>query len=168
MAAPRAFVDRIVSAMRDVHPYEEPAYDVYETTTPQRNFGMGALGELPSAQVLKNFLKTVKHALHADLLRFVGDPKSRVQRIAVCGGAGSDLLPEAIRAHADVLVTADVRYHTFHAAAGSLALVDAGHWETEQSILRVIADRLRQAAGRAGDPLQIFITEQSTNPIRTL
>ncbi len=60
MAAPRASVDRIVSAMKDVHPYEEPAYDVYETITPQRNFGMGALGELPSAQVLKNFLKNCK------------------------------------------------------------------------------------------------------------
>ena len=165
MTAPRASVDRILSAMKDVHPYEEPAYDVYETITQQRNFGMGALGELSSAQVLKNFLKAVKHALHAEVLRFVGDPKSRVQRVAVCGGSGSDLLPEAIRAHADVLVTADVRYHTFHAAADTLALVDAGHWETEHSILHILADRLQQAARRANAPIRIFITEQSTNPI---
>ncbi len=168
MAAPRASVDRILSAMKDVHPYEEPAYDVYETITPQRNFGMGALGELSSPQLFKNFLKTIKHVLHAGVLRYVGDPKSRVQRIPVCGGAGSDLLPEAIRAQAEVLVTADVRYHTFHAAAGTISLVDAGHWETEHSILRIIADRLQQAAGQASTAVRIFITEQSTNPIHNL
>ena len=168
MAAPRASVDRIISAMKDVHPYEEPACDVYETITQQRNFGMGALGELPSALLLRIFLKNLKHALHAEGLRFAGDPKSRVQRIAVCGGAGSDLLPEAIRAQADVLVTADVRYHTFHAASGAIALVDAGHWETEHGILPVIAERLQQAVDRVNASVQIFITEQSTNPIHIL
>jgi dinuclear metal center YbgI/SA1388 family protein len=168
MIAPRANVDRILSAMKDVHPYEEPAYDVYETATPQKNFGMGALGELPSEQSLKTFLKSVKHALHAEALRFAGNPRNRVRRIAVCGGAGSDLLPDALRAHADVLVTADVRYHTFQAVPDTLALVDAGHWETEQCILRSVADRLAQAAGRANAPLKVFITEQSTNPIHIL
>ncbi len=50
-----------------------------------------------------------------------------VGRVAVCGGSGSEFLEDAIRSKADVFVTADISYHAFQAAAGRIALVDAGH-----------------------------------------
>jgi len=168
MITPRASVPKVIAAMKAVHPYEEIAYDVYFVENPNSNFGMGALGELPKPQSLGAFLKFVKRTLGSKALRFTGNTANKIQNIAVCGGAGGELLSEAIAAKADVFITADIRYHTFHAAAGNIALVDAGHWETEQIILKPIADRLRSAASAENEPLTVFITKHITNLIQTM
>lgn len=167
MIAPRARVQAIVTAMKRVHPYEEVAYDVYPLDNDDPNYGMGALGELKRPLPLKAFLQHTKRALKAEALRYTGDPRKRVKTVAVCGGSGSDLLPVAVSHNADVFVTADIRYHTFH-SAGTLALVDAGHWETEQVILEPLAERLRQAARERKERLQVYVTRHSTNPTQYL
>ncbi len=168
MIAPRARVSDVVAAMKAVHPYEEVAYDVYEVENPNPNFGMGALGELPRPQTLAKFLKDVKRRLGCKALRFTGNPVQKIRTVAVCGGSGSDLISDAVAARADVFVTADVRYHTFQRAAGEIALVDAGHWETEHIILERMADRLRNAGKAARSPLSVFISKKSVNPVRTM
>jgi putative NIF3 family GTP cyclohydrolase 1 type 2 len=101
-------------------------------------------------------------------LRYTGSLAHKIQNVAVCGGAGSDLLPDALAAKADVFVTADVRYHAFQKATDGIALIDAGHWETEQIILKPIAARLRSAARAVHEPLTVFITKHKTNPIKIL
>ncbi|MBI4429222.1 MAG: Nif3-like dinuclear metal center hexameric protein [Ignavibacteriales bacterium] len=165
MVVPRAQVKTVVESMKTVHPYDEIAYDIYQVDNLSANFGSGAIGELPKAQSLRTFLERAKKTLQAKSLRVAGDLRNRVKKVAVCGGSGSDLLPAAQRANADVYLTADVRYHTFHAAEDSLALVDAGHWETEHVILQPLADRLRESAHRNGKSIHVFVTKLSTNPI---
>jgi len=168
MIAPRDVVSDVIAAIKAVHPYEEPAYDIYFTENTNPNFGMGALGRLPKPQQLGYFLRSLKRILSVEALRFTGSLTHKIQNIAVCGGAGSDLLPEAITAKADALITADVRYHAFQKANNSIALIDAGHWETEHVILKPIAARLRSAARAAHEPLTVFITKHKTNPIKIL
>ncbi|MBI3578914.1 MAG: Nif3-like dinuclear metal center hexameric protein [Ignavibacteriales bacterium] len=168
MVAPKARAQVIVNAMKTAHPYEEAAYDIYPLENTNLNFGMGAIGNLKKRISLKSFLTSAKKALNAEGLRYTGKLSGQVQRIAVCGGSGSDLLGDAIRAKADVLITADVRYHTFHSAENNIALVDAGHWETEHIILEPIAVRLREAAKQSGDTVTIVVTKNSTNPIHFL
>jgi dinuclear metal center YbgI/SA1388 family protein len=168
MIAPRANLSSVIAAMKTVHPYEEIAYDVYLVENSSPNFGMGVLGVLPKPQTLGSFLKSVKRKLGAKSLRFTGNIAANIQNVAVCGGAGSDLLPKAVAAKADVFVTADVRYHAFHTAVDKIAIVDAGHWETEQIILKPIADRLRSAAHAANKPITVFLTKHITNPIQTI
>ena len=51
--------------------------------------------------------------------------------MAVCGGAGSFLINEAIKQHADIYITADLKYHEFFAAEGRMLLADIGHFESE-------------------------------------
>jgi dinuclear metal center YbgI/SA1388 family protein len=168
MIAPRSIVSSVVAALRSVHPYEEPAYDIYFIENPNPNFGMGALGKLPKSQQLGTFLKSIKKNLGVDALRYTGSLTHSIQNIAVCGGAGSDLLPDAIAANADAFVTADVKYHTFQKAHDSIALIDAGHWETEHVVLKPIMDRLRSAARIAREPLTVFITKHKTNPMKII
>ena len=148
MIAPRAIIPDVIAALKAVHPYEEPAYDIYFIENANPNFGMGALGKLSKLQPLGFFLKSLKRTLGVEALRYTGSLAHKIQNIAVCGGAGSELLPDAIAAKADVFVTADVKYHAFQKAYETIALIDAGHWETEQIILRPIAVRLRSAAKR--------------------
>ena len=113
-------------------------------------------------------MKSVKHLLGIQALRYLGNSARTVQTVAVCGGAGSDLLTDAISAKADAFVTADVRYHTFQKANGTIALIDAGHWETEQVVLQPIAARLKAAARSAHEPLHVLITKHNTNPMKTI
>ncbi|HEY4612723.1 MAG TPA: Nif3-like dinuclear metal center hexameric protein [Bacteroidota bacterium] len=168
MIAPRATVNTVVAAMKKRHPYEEVAYDVYPLENDNPNYGMGAIGKLSTSVPLKTLLQRVKKSLKAEAVRYTGDLKRRIHNVAVCGGSGSDLLPLAIKAGADAFVTADVRYHTYHSAEGQIALIDAGHWETEHVILEPLAERLRQAARLRNERLAVSITQYSTNPTHYL
>jgi dinuclear metal center YbgI/SA1388 family protein len=168
MIAPRAKSNEVIAAMKSVHPYEEVAYDVYTLENTNPNFGMGALGELRQPTALRFFLTRIKKALSAESVRFVGDVHHRVRKVAVVGGSGSDLLNEAVAAKADVFVTADVRYHTFHDAKGRIALVDAGHWETEHPVLSSIESRLHEMIQRRGETVRVSVTDYSISPTHCL
>lgn len=165
MVAPRARVHHIVAVMKDIHPYEEAAYDVQYLATPSSNYGMGAIGELPKQVPLKKFFKHVKRVLGTTYLRCNRNDDHSIQRVAVCGGAGSDLIPDALRAKADVFITADVGYHKFQNLPDSFVLVDAGHWETEQFIVQGIAHRLQKVVTQTGAPVRVFLSNSQKNAV---
>lgn len=168
MVVPRALVPQVVATMKDVHPYEEVAYDVLPVDTPNPNYGIGVLGELKKPESSTMFLKRIKRKLSASVIRYSTGYTSDIKRVALCGGAGSDLLWEAVRAKADALVTADVGYHLFHGLPDSFLLVDAGHWETEHLIVPVMANRLQQVVAQTNAPVKIYTSDVITNPIRFL
>ncbi|MGA3244536.1 MAG: Nif3-like dinuclear metal center hexameric protein [Bacteroidota bacterium] len=167
MIVPRERVNAVVAALKSVHPYEQVAYDLYTLENTNPNFGMGAVGDLPRSMTVKEFLTKLKKAISAESVRYSGALNQKIRRVAVCGGAGSELLDQAISAKADIFVTADVRYHPFHDAAGRIVLVDAGHWETEQCVLPVLASKLRTWAASQDESLVVSITQHSTNPIHS-
>lgn len=163
MVVPGPRVAGVVAAMRAAHPYEEIAYDLYPVETPGRDYGMGVVGELDRPLNLRAFLGRVRRSLSIPHLRYTGDPDRLVRRVAVCGGSGADLLPAAVAAGADVFVTADVKYHAFHDSTGTIALIDAGHYETEVPVVRSLARRL---AGRLrGTGIPVMSTRVKTNPV---
>ena len=93
-------------------------------------------------QSLQDFAVFVKKALHADYVT-VGDAHRQVRKVAVCGGAGADLIGLALAQGADTLVTGDVKYHEAQQAVFSgLNIIDAGHQPTELPVLDDLADRL--------------------------
>ena len=158
----------VVAALRAAHPYEEVAYDVYPVQQPTTQAGLGAVGTLPEPMPLQTFLKQVAERLEAGSLRYAGDPEAIVQRIAVCGGSGSDFIGQALRAGADAYVTADVTYHRFFEVLASdghprMALVDAGHYETEALTERLLQSWLAQRF----PSVDWQRTATRTSPIRT-
>lgn len=165
MILPKVRADVVIDAMKAAHPYEEAAYDLYPLINESPQYGMGSIGTLASLQSLGSFLKKVKKALGSDQIRYTGNLRKTVRTVAVCGGSGSELLDVAVRSGADVFVTADVRYHAFHDSDGRIALVDAGHWETEQVVLPAIAARLQQSVLNKRKQVSVLITNQRTNPI---
>ena len=166
MIAPRRATKNVVRAMTKAHPYEEVAYDVYPLENAAGEYGMGAVGTLRRDVSLRVFLATVRRALDAPALRWSGDPRTPVHRVALCGGSGSELLPDAIASGAEVFVTADVRYHTYHEAEGCIALVDAGHFETENPVVAAIVERLRRETLSRGARIPVRAASVSTNPVR--
>ena len=113
--------------------------------------GAGMVGELPRALESDKFLLKVKELTGQPSIRTsTHDPKKKVKRVAICGGAGSFLIPDAIAAGADIFLTADLKYHDFQRAEGRIIIADAGHYETEQFakeiIYRTISEKFRNFA----------------------
>ena len=166
MVASRRAVGGVVRAMTEAHPYEEVAYDVYALENASGEYGMGAVGTLRRKVPLRTFLATVRRSLNTPALRWSGDPRRPVHRVALCGGSGSELLGDAIASGAEAFVTADLRYHTYHEAGGRIALVDAGHYETEIPVVAAIVERLRRETLRRGERIPVRAASGSTNPVR--
>ena len=107
--------------------------------------GCGRIGVLPEAMPLTDFLTHCKTVLKANGLRYY-DAGRPVKHLAVMGGAGADSLVDAWKKGCDTYVTADIKYHQFQEAAClGLNLIDADHFSTENPIIPVLADYLRQA-----------------------
>jgi putative NIF3 family GTP cyclohydrolase 1 type 2 len=64
-------------------------------------------------------------------LRYVEGKHNQVQKIAICGGAGADLVEEAIKQGADAFISADFKYHELQAAFRQITVVDMDHWVSE-------------------------------------
>ncbi len=157
---------KVVTALKAAHPYEEVAFDRYPLANYHGGYGEGVVGELEKTIPLAQFLKEIQNKLKVKALRYVGNPEKPISRVAVCGGGGSELLLEAIAQGADAFVTADVRYHAFHDAAGRIALIDAGHYETEQPVVYSIVKKLTESMETKSEHLRIEAAVTSTNPVR--
>ncbi len=146
MEVPAWHVEAAVRALRAAHPYEEPAYHVVASLHPDTGTGLGAIGLLPAPLGRDEFLARVCRALGTPAVRATRGP-GQVQRVAVCGGSGSDFARDALAAGAHAFVTADVTYHKFFDVLGAdgapqMLYVDAGHYETERHAEALLQDGL--------------------------
>lgn len=113
-------------------------------------YGLGRWGVLQEEMTPAEFAKGVKRALHARGARAVLG-KSPVRTVAVCGGAGGDLVARAAALGADAYVTADVKYHEFlEAKERGMTLIDGGHFATENVVVPVLQHRLAARFEREG------------------
>lgn len=156
-------VKNILKALEQVHPYEEIAYDLIPLDNPNVNYGSGAIGELKEKYDTDTFLKYVSEKLGIKSFRYNQDGRKEIKLVGVCGGAGSDLLNEAISKGCDALITGDVKYHSFHDAEGKILLVDAGHYETEIHSLDEIQLRLERMI--PDKKVKVYRFSGTTNPI---
>ena len=99
---------------------------------PSPDVGAGMVGSLPYPMPTQAFLAQVKICLGLPILRVSDIASPAVSRVAICGGAGSFLIGDAIRQNADIYLTGDMKYHDFQRAEGRITLVDIGHFESEQ------------------------------------
>ena len=166
---PGARLAKVLARMLKTHPYEEVAYDLIPLANTRNDIGLGRIGRLPAAIELQQFAEQVRKQLNLPSLRLVGEPLRKVSKVAVCGGSGASLLSEALRQGADCLVTGDVKYHDAQRArAEGLALIDAGHFGTEQIMITELSSRLRQALTERQLPIEVIEMTAEQDPFVTL
>ena len=172
MLAARHLRATVVAALRAAHPYEEVAVDVYELAATPAGTGLGRVGTLDEECTLQEFASRVSSRLPSTPggVRCFGAPDRTVRRVAVCGGSGDSLLPDAAAAGVDVFVTADLRHHAAseHLAAGGPALIDPGHWASEWPWLPKAATALIEAlevAGHAAATVETHVSTLVTDPV---
>ena len=107
-------------------------------------YGLLRCGSVP-AQSMEDFLPHVKATLGCNGLRYVSSGKP-VSKVAVGGGSCAGAMLDALKAGCDTFVTADVRYNQFWDAQDlHLNLIDAGHFQTENPVIPVLAAKIAAA-----------------------
>jgi dinuclear metal center YbgI/SA1388 family protein len=169
MVLPRAARDAVVAALRRAHPYEEPAFDVFELAGWAADRGAGRIGVLRQPRSLRDFADEVASALPRTAAgpRVSGDLDRTVTTVAVAGGAGDFLLDDARASGADVFVTSDLRHHPaseFREHPGAPALIDVPHWAAEWTWLPVAQDALTAVLDQRGLAVKSEVSRICTDP----
>lgn len=150
--------------MLKAHPYEEVAYDLYPISNVLPQVGSGMIAELEEEVDLIEFLRHLKQSMQAGVVKYTDPVKERIKKVAVCGGAGGFLLRDAIRAGADVFITADYKYHEFFDADGQIVIADIGHFESEQFTSELLLEKL----SKKFPTFAVLLSRVKTNPVNYL
>ena len=126
--------------------------------------GAGVIGELPTAEDEWEFLERIKALFGIQCIRHNQLSGRKIQRVALCGGAGGFLLSNAISQGADAFLTGEMRYHDYFGHENDLLIAEMGHYESEQYTIDIFAEVL----GRQFPELKIVKTSLNTNPINYL
>jgi dinuclear metal center YbgI/SA1388 family protein len=164
---PEKISRRVIKSMCKAHPYEEVAYDIYPLHNVGPVAGLGRIGKLAQAVSFADFIFQVKAALGIGQVSAVGSTTKMISKVAVCGGSGAGLIGKAVFAGADVLVTGDVKYHDAQdALAAGIAIIDAGHFSTEQPVIAHVAEYLKQCSEQEKWAVEIDSDNMSTDVFR--
>jgi dinuclear metal center YbgI/SA1388 family protein len=151
----------VLVALKEAHPYEEVAHSIWTLTNTSGHVGSGMVGELDAPMPEEVFLDQLKKNLGCGAIRHTDLLGKPILKVAVCGGAGSFLLSDAIRCGADVFVTSDFKYHEFFGAENRLVIADVGHYESEWQTTHLIVSRLNNKFTN----FAVHLAEANPNPI---
>lgn len=158
---PKWLQKKVLTALKQSHPYEEVAYDIYQLEQNHSLVGAGMIGELPEPMPQADFLQLLYKQMNVKVIRYASGPAS-IHKVAVCGGAGSFLLGAAKAAKADAFVTADVKYHEFFDSEHQTMIADIGHYESEFFTKHLIRDVIVEKF----PTFAVLLSETNTNPIQ--
>ena len=161
---PKYLINKAVNALLVAHPYEEPAYDIIQLLNSWNTVGLGVVGELPAEMDEMDFLYLLKNKFGLTMLKYTPLQGKKIKRVAVCGGAGSEFLKDAIRARADVFVSGDFKYHDYFEAENRILIADIGHFESEQFTKDVFYEIITKKMPK----FAVRISKVNTNPINYL
>ena len=159
---PSRLQGKVVASLKEAHPYEEVAFYIHSLENVQAGVGSGLVGELKESITEKQLFETLKSSFGLSLIKHTRFLEKPVTKIAVCGGAGIFLLPNAIAAGAEVYVTSDIKYHEYFDADERILLADIGHYESEQFTIELLTDFLQQKFPN----FAVLKTEMNTNPVK--
>jgi dinuclear metal center YbgI/SA1388 family protein len=123
--------------------------------------GAGLVGELPEAVDEQVFLRDLKAIFGVPSIRHTTLLGRKIKKVAVCGGAGSFMIFNALEAKVDIFITADMKYHQFFDADGKMVLADIGHFETEQ----FTTEFLQAEIAKKFPNFAVLKTAVNTNPV---
>ena len=154
----------VLKAMAAAHPYEEVAYHLFSTQNVHQERGAGLVGTLDQPVEASAFLEQIKQTFGCGCVKHTAIIQPFIQTVALCGGAGSFLLPDAISAKADIYISSDFKYHEFFDADGQILIADIGHYESEQFTSELLAEQLTENFPN----FAVRLTKLNTNPVNYL
>lgn len=162
MVVPERVLGQVTAALRQNHPYEEPAFDIFKLESEVSGltdaYAFGIQGKLASPMILRDFAAYLKQLWHIPSLRVAGKPDKMISRVAFVNGSGAKFLTRC--RNIDAYITGDCGHHDFdNAIRQDIALIDAGHYDTEKYIPQILMETLQNL------DIEIQIAQSMRNPM---
>ena len=106
-------------------------------------FGLGCVGNWPEPKTGTEALAFVRERFGLQIIRSSKPLEGPIRRVALLGGGGGGELDLALRAGAQLYITADVSYHQFFTPEGFMVM-DIGHFESEVEIVDIFLAQIRK------------------------
>ena len=151
----------IISALKENHPYEEVAYDLYNLENLNHEVGSGLIGELPIPMSEIDFLYHLKTVFCLKSIKHTNLLKKDIKNVSLCGGSGSFLLKRSMYLKSDVYISSDFKYHEFFDAENRILIADIGHYESEQFTPEIFYEIISNKF----PTFALYLTEINTNPV---
>ena len=161
---PAYLKSKAVAALIKAHPYEEPAFDIYQLKNSWGNVGSGVIGELSVECDEAELLQCIKEKFNVACVRHTPLLGRKVKRVALCGGAGGSFAGAALAAGADVYLTGEARYHDLFNYTGKMVMAVIGHYESEQYTMNIF----REIIEKTCPGVKVLATAVNTNPVNYL
>lgn len=141
----RGEVPGVLAHLKESHPYEEMAYDVYPLIDQAGPDGLGRVGEVKKRMTLEALASDIKKRLGLKNIRVAGRPEMEITSAAICTGSGSGLLNDFISCNAQVFISGDLKYHDARDIQEyGLGLIDIGHFTSEHLMVQELKVRLER------------------------
>lgn len=128
--------------------------------------GSGVHGYLPQMMSPAELVTLVKKTFGSPVVR-CSEPacsSQQISHVALCGGAGGFLLPEAIGLGAQAFVTSDCKHNQFLDYLGRIFLIDIGHYESEECTKQIFYQIIKEKIPN----FALYYSELEKNPINYL
>lgn len=158
---PSYIKSRAIKALLAAHPYEEPAYDIYQLKNEWPTVGTGIIADTDEPVDVKEFLLRVKQTFGVERMMHSVLNGQKINRVALCGGAGASFAGNAQAAGADIYITGEEHYHDMFNYSDKMVVAAIGHYESEQYTTEIFAEILSE---RFPD-LTVMTTTKRTNPV---
>lgn len=152
---------QIVAAMKQAHPYEEVAHQIYSLDNKNHHAGLGMYGELDEPMEEKDFLQLVKEKFGLEMIRHSAFNDKKIKRVGALGGSGASGIRSALSKKCDAYLTGDIKYHDFFLAESKMLICDIGHYESEQLVTQQLFEILSQKFST----FAISKSIEKTNPV---
>jgi len=150
----------VVEAMKNVHPYEEPAFDIFRTY-PYQKIGLGKMGGLREPEGLGRIIGRIKKTTGAAAMGFVGRQNKTITKAAVCAGSCGKIINSVIAAGCDLYLTGELKHHQALAAKeADVTCICLSHSVSERFILKKLAKQLRRRLNN----IKIQVSRKDSDP----
>jgi dinuclear metal center YbgI/SA1388 family protein len=166
---PESLLPAALASLKATHPYEEVAYDLYPVRHPGTPLGLGRIGAWPEPRPFDRVLALVKQVFGVETVQVWGRPPREVQRLALCGGSGGDLLADALSRGAQLYLTGEVRHHqVLPSPSQDFAVAAVGHFASEVVFMASWGRELQELFQEAQLRLEVMVAAAQAPPCRYL
>ncbi|MCG8473571.1 MAG: Nif3-like dinuclear metal center hexameric protein [Desulfobacterales bacterium] len=160
VSLPEQSLGSVIKALKETHPYETVEYNVYPMVasagSDARRVGLGRVGRFQEPMTLLQVADYLKKVMGIPHVALVGSADKIISKVALCTGSGGSLVKDFFKSGADLYISGDIKYHEARdVEAQGLALLDAGHFETEHFVCDLLTHRLKEVLDRQGHQVDV-------------
>ena len=118
-------------------------------------------GEFAEPMAADRFIRMLKQTFNVDCVMANQLLERPIRKVAICGGAGSFYLGDAIAGGADAFVTGEMHYHEYFGHEQEIQIAVIGHFQSEQFTSEIF----REIIERECPGVICHFSKKNTNPI---